>query len=435
MLVARELDLPPVPLELGRRVAKRPGAVLLWSATGGESFVASDPVERRSGLDPEPELSIRPSRTEHDSAPRWVGLLPYECRRSLERPPSGRPEWRAAPHIVEPAWWRYDAVARITDRVLVVGDSRSAVDALAERLSQPAASEPTRLGSPEPTDGAAEHIRRIERALELIGRGEIYQVNLARRFSVHVEGSPIELLARLGSTAPTPYGLALDAEGTTVVSTSPELFLELGGDRSLKTIPIKGTRPRGADQTEDARRFAELAADPKEQAELAMILDVERNDLGRIAETGSVRLASRPAVTTWRTVHHRAAVLTARLKNGLQRSDILEEMLPSGSVTGAPKIRAMEVIAELEPDRRGLYTGALGVLRQSGGLTLSMAIRTLTAQRGVGHYYAGGGIVADSDPVREVEETRWKSVQVDGERPQPRTERAQPPSKLGLGLA
>jgi anthranilate/para-aminobenzoate synthase component I len=156
----------------------------------------------------------------------------------------------------------------------------------------------------------------------------------------------------------------------------------------------------------------ELDQDPKERAELVMIVDVERNDLGRVAEIGSVRLLRAPRVVTLPTVHHRVATVSSRLRPDITRTELLEVTLPSGSVTGAPKVRAMEVIARLEPHRRGLYTGAFGVLCHDGSLVLAMAIRTLTERGGQAHYFAGGGIVADSEPAREVEETQWKGVQI-----------------------
>jgi anthranilate/para-aminobenzoate synthase component I len=193
---------------------------------------------------------------------------------------------------------------------------------------------------------------------------------------------------------------------------TPELCLRLEPDGRLSTRPIKGTRPRHPDAAEDARLARELDADPKERAELTMILDVERNDLGRIAEIGSVRLTEPPHVASLPGVHHRLATLEARQRRGVSRSEILATFLPSGSVTGAPKRRAMQLIAELEPHRRGLYTGVVGFVRHDGGLELSMAIRTVVAQNGVGHYFAGGGIVADSLPALEVEETLWKAQQV-----------------------
>jgi anthranilate/para-aminobenzoate synthase component I len=145
-----------------------------------------------------------------------------------------------------------------------------------------------------------------------------------------------------------------------------------------------------------------------------MIVDVERHDLGRVAEVGSVRLLAGPLVTTQRSVHHRVAVLGARVRAGVTREEVLASMVPSGSVTGAPKVRAMEVIAALEPQRRGLYTGGIGLVTHDGGAVLAMAIRTAVMCGREGEYWTGGGIVADSDPAREVEETRWKALQLLG---------------------
>jgi anthranilate/para-aminobenzoate synthase component I len=225
--------------------------------------------------------------------------------------------------------------------------------------------------------------------------------------------------------APSPFGACLDlGEGLSVLSTTPELLLRAESNQeqtaaipesfsTLFTLPIKGTRPRGTDAFSDRDLAVELDKDPKECAELAMIMDVERNDLGRIAEVGSVRIVQPPHVVTHRTVHHRQALLTARVREGLSREDVLRSMLPSGSVTGAPKVRAMEVIAQLEARRRGLYTGAIGVVGHDGGMTLAMAIRTLVLDERQGEYWTGGGIVADSDPARELAETRWKALQLE----------------------
>jgi anthranilate/para-aminobenzoate synthase component I len=286
---------------------------------------------------------------------------------------------------------------------------------LAERLRRglgnpPRAPEPpgVRLRArPEP--GAA-HAARIRRALELIRRGEIYQVNLARRFELDIAGRALDVLAALGAGALPPYALALEWTELAVAMASPELFLALEPGGRVRTRPIKGTRPRASDPAADRALARELDADPKERAELAMVIDVERNDLGRLSRPGSVRLAEPPSVETHARVHHRAATVTAELRPEVTREELLLATLPSGSVTGAPKLRAMEVIAELEPARRGLYTGAAGFVRQDGGLELGMVIRTLTFRDGRGSYYAGGGIVADSDPEREVRETLWKAA-------------------------
>lgn len=203
-------------------------------------------------------------------------------------------------------------------------------------------------------------------------------------------------------------------------SSSPELCLDARPDvdstsfETLTTEPIKGTRPRGRDSGSDRALARELDLDPKERAELSMIIDVERNDLHRIAVPGSVRLRGSPRVVTHRTIHHRKVAIGALARPGVSREDVLRAMLPSGSVTGAPKVRAMEVIRTLEPARRGLYTGAIGYQSHDGGMVLSMAIRSavLDLGTGEGEYLVGGGIVADSDPARELAETAWKAKQL-----------------------
>jgi anthranilate/para-aminobenzoate synthase component I len=418
-LTARLIDVPPEPLRLASALSGRTGAVLLWSGAGsGPSYVACHPLACARALDPEPELMLEPRSGELAAFPRWIGLLPYEARRRLERrgkapDPDPRPE----PHVSEPVWWRYGAVARITDHVLVAGDEPRAVSELSSLLrglDRGIGRSSARLEALHEDDPAHAHIARVKRALELIAEGEIYQVNLARRLRFRTSGSALEMLRLLGLRARPVYGAALSMEGLDVASTSPELFLALDSDRRVWTSPIKGTRPRGRDAGHDRALAQELDRDPKERAELTMVLDVERNDLGRVTVPGSLRLIERPRVFTHSTVHHRAATLCARLRREVSRAELLEAMLPSGSVTGAPKIRAMEVIAELEASRRGLYTGALGFIRHDGGLRLAMAIRTLTVRGGEGHYFVGGGIVADSDPERELEETRWKAVQLTG---------------------
>jgi anthranilate/para-aminobenzoate synthase component I len=252
----------------------------------------------------------------------------------------------------------------------------------------------------------------VAAALELIRAGDIYQVNLARRLDVEVRGGLDGVFSRLLAAAPSPFAALLELPGVpSVCSTSPELFLATRG-QSVETHPIKGTRRRGKDAQEDAALRRALDADPKERAELSMVIDLERNDLGKLAIPGSVRVIEDPIVVTHRTLHHRVARVAARMPPGVTPEALLEATLPSGSVTGAPKVRAMEVIAELEASRRGLYTGALGYLGHDGELRLAMAIRTLTVRGEEGHYHSGGGIVADSDPEREVEETRVKALQL-----------------------
>ncbi|MEI9940449.1 MAG: anthranilate synthase component I family protein [Pseudomonadota bacterium] len=403
-----QLALPAEPLLLARRLAQRPYLSLFWSKNGSSAYLTCDPVEHSHALDPEPELLLS-ARTPAHAVPRWVGLLPYECRRGLER--VQRVESRAAPHSIEPHWLRYAAVAEISaDGVRVIGDDSEAVAALAARLHEPAPSGlPVELSSLGAFEAAELHRARIRRALEHIRAGDLYQVNLARRFEFRVHGSALDVLARLLERGRPPHAGAFAWGALDVIAVSPELFVKIDVYSSIFTSPIKGTRPRGATRERDSELSRELDGDPKERAELTMVLDVERNDLARLARPGTVRLAVPPHVEAHGTVLHRVATLQAELHAKATRLEILERMLPSGSVTGAPKVRAMDLIAELEAERRGLYTGAFGYLAHDGSLELGMAIRTLTVREGEGHYFAGGGIVADSDPEREVQETLWKA--------------------------
>lgn len=412
-LIARELPLAAKPLEIARRLQDQPGFVCLWSAGGGPSYLAVRPIAAARALDPEPGLARCERSSELAQVPRWVGLVPYEARRALERGGHDK-DVRSAPHCSDCTWWRYGAVIRVAERVMVVGDDSHAVAELRRLvLRSPARGDAGASLTLLYEEGPAEHRARVQAALDLIKRGEIYQVNLARRLELEVRGHPLELLMRLCRDTRPAFAAALCVDELGVVSTSPELLLHERADGWVMTSPIKGTRPRGRDARSDADLRRELESDEKERAELNMIVDVERNDLGRVARLGSVRVQA-PVVTTQGLVWHRRANVLARLLPEVSRTELLEAMLPSGSVTGAPKIRAMEVIAQLEAERRGLYTGGLGFLSHSGLLTLAMAIRTLTVQGDVGHYFTGGGIVADSDPGRELEETRWKARQLFG---------------------
>lgn len=365
--------------------------------------------------DPEPGLTLDPDADILAAFPRWIGLLPYEAFRDIERRDVTRgSERRATPMIVGPYWLRYGAVAVVDERVRIIGDDAESVKSLARRLSEnsaPPANHNFQLQL-QPDDETA-HLNRIRRALEHIRAGDVYQVNLARRFDFQVRGLALNWLEALGKHAPAPFGFALQTDCIRVAGTSPELCLALSPDGGLVTRPIKGTRPRGLSQQEDSQFADSLASDPKELAELSMVIDLERNDLSRVSKVGSVSVIQPGVVETYGPVHHRVATLKAALRPGVDRTRLLEAFLPSGSVTGAPKVRAMELIARLEPARRGLYTGAYGWLGHDGSLRLAMAIRTLTAnEHEEGHYFAGGGIVADSDPNLEVEETQWKARQI-----------------------
>jgi anthranilate/para-aminobenzoate synthase component I len=403
-------DFAADPLAIARALSDRPGVALVYADEGRVAYVASDPVASSSELDPEPELARR-SGDPDGHAPRWLGLVPYEACRADEL--DGALDERAEPTVTRPLWLRYAALARIADGKLeLLGDSASDVEALRERLRRPPQASMVSVRQRAPFEPGAAHAERIRRALAHIARGDVYEINLARRLELEVRGAPWDVLWAQRAPGLPPHAFALRAGGLDVIAASPELCLKLEADGRVWTSPIKGTRPRSADPQEDQRLAAELDADPKERAELTMIIDVERNDLGRVAETGSVRVRTPPHVVALPSVHHRQATVEARVGAELTRAELFRAFLPSGSVTGAPKRRAMQLIRELEPHRRGLYTGVVGMIQRDGGVELSMAIRTLVVRGGIGHYFSGGGIVADSDPAREVDETRWKAERV-----------------------
>jgi para-aminobenzoate synthetase component 1 len=254
----------------------------------------------------------------------------------------------------------------------------------------------------------AEYLRMVERALEHIAAGDIYQVNLAQRFLAE-PAPPLPALYRsLRSVSPAPFLASLTLAEGGIASSSPERFFRIAGDR-IETWPIKGTRPRGATPTEDHALAEALRSSEKDRAENVMIVDLERNDLGRIAETGSVSVPSLCEVSTQSNVHHLVSRVEARLNPDAGPVEVIRALFPGGSITGAPKIRAVEIIDALEPIRRGVYTGAIGYWDASGDCDWNIAIRTIVATGGVASFHAGGGIVADSTPESEYAETLVKA--------------------------
>lgn len=245
--------------------------------------------------------------------------------------------------------------------------------------------------------------RAVAKVIDYIAAGDIYQVNLSQRFTVPLPDDPLAIYQRLQQQTPATYGAFLDFGDFQIISNSPELFLRVTPDRHVVTRPIKGTRPRLAGMD------VELLNSVKDQAELNMIVDLERNDLGRICEIGSVKVTEPRGIEAHPTVYHGVATIEGVLRNDVTLVDLLRATFPGGSVTGAPKIRAMQIIEELEPVRRGPYCGAIGYLAANGTIELNMAIRTMVVRDNLVHVPVGGGIVADSDPAAEYEETLVKA--------------------------
>jgi anthranilate synthase component 1 len=284
---------------------------------------------------------------------------------------------------------------------------------LAGRLRRPAAPPepgPSFAGAGEPV---STHTREqfedaVRRAKELIGAGDIFQVVLSRRFRLPTAAGDLALYRSLRAINPSPYMFLLRLDGWSAVGSSPEPLLRVEG-RRMRYRPIAGTVPRTGDPAEDEAAAARLLADPKERAEHVMLVDLGRNDLGRCAETGTVHVEELLAVERYSHVMHLVSGLTAVLRRDATALDALYACFPAGTVTGAPKVRAMEIIEELEPERRGIYAGAVGYLDFTGNLDTCIALRTMVLRDGEVTIRAGAGIVADSDPGREFEETRHKA--------------------------
>ncbi len=255
----------------------------------------------------------------------------------------------------------------------------------------------------------AEFLDAVRRALRYIRAGDIYQVNLAQRLVTRCDWSGWEVFQRLTEVSPAPFAAYMDCGEFQIASSSPELFLRLSGSH-IQTRPIKGTRPRSADPTRDAQLTYELQTSPKEMAELVMITDLLRNDLGRVCEYGSVQVPELVRLERYPQVQHLVSTVEGRLRNDATHFTALAQCFPGGSVTGAPKIRAMEIIDELEPVTRGPYTGCLGYLGFNRESQLSIVIRSAICKPGWSFFHAGAGIVADSQPEAEYEETLAKAA-------------------------
>jgi para-aminobenzoate synthetase component I len=253
-----------------------------------------------------------------------------------------------------------------------------------------------------------EYTRLIRRALRYIEEGDIYQVNLSHRFHTPYNGDPCGLLLRLYEINPAPFFAYLNPGPFQIISSSPERFLCVRGDR-VETRPIKGTLPRGDTPAQDRINGQELLRSEKNRAELAMITDLLRNDLGRVSAYGTVRVEDPARLEAYTNVFHLVSIVTSTLAPGRDLADLLQATFPGGSITGCPKIRAMEIIDELEPTVRSVYTGSIGYVGFDGAMDLNIAIRTLLQKGDDLYFQVGGGIVYDSDPQAEYEETLHKA--------------------------
>ena len=250
-------------------------------------------------------------------------------------------------------------------------------------------------------------IAAVEKSKEYIAAGDIFQVVLSQRLSVPFQARPVDVYRALRALNPSPYMYFLDVGDMQVVGSSPEILVRLE-DGIVTVRPIAGTRPRGRTPAEDAALEAELLADPKERAEHLMLIDLGRNDVGKVSEPGTVEVGERFAIERYSHVMHIVSEVTGTLKQGLSYADVLRATFPAGTVSGAPKIRALEVIRELEPVKRNVYAGSIGYLGWHGDADTAIAIRTAVIQDGRLHVQAGAGIVHDSDPEKEWEETMSK---------------------------
>jgi len=302
----------------------------------------------------------------------------------------------------------YDHLNGVFFGVSIRGEEN--LNALLEKARQPlSADESFSVSGLRSNFDRSDFVDAVEEIRSHILNGEIYQANLAQRFEVDFSGSIWALYERLRETNPAPYSAYLKFGEENFLSSSPERFL-MSRNQMATTRPIKGTRPRGVDAMADLAFERALSESKKDRAELLMIVDLERNDLGKVCEPGSIQVSDLFAVERYSRVIHQTANVSGRLEQGKDAFDCLEALFPGGSITGAPKIRSMEVIEELERHRRGIYTGSIGYVSSDGNADFNIAIRTMRQTKDKLLFHVGSGIVWDSDPNIEYEETLHKAI-------------------------
>lgn len=355
-----------------------------------------------------------------------VGYLSYDTVRLLEHLPDVPPDDLGIPDGI---WSFYDTIAafdHVKHQLVLMAsllvttetDIESAYNAAAERLleleatfSRPIVpgSEPIRLTGDMQSSMSREAFEAaVETGKEHIREGDIFQVVLSQRFSTPFTGERFNLYRALRQVNPSPYLFYLDFDAFALVGSSPEVLVRVEGTRA-ELLPIAGTRPRGHSPAEDAANAEDLLADAKERAEHLMLVDLGRNDLGRICQFGSVAVDDYAYIERYSHVMHIVSSVSGRIREGLTALHALRACFPAGTVSGAPKVRAMEIIDQLEPVKRGMYAGAVGYLDFRGNLDTCITIRTMLVKDGHIHIQAGAGVVADSNPALEFEETRNKA--------------------------
>jgi len=423
------------PAEAARRAAGAPGAFWLSAPAADEAVdeAADEAKVARDLVGGQPLATVRGTapgdlgRLEQawgEARAAWsgeegaaagvpvaVGWLSYELGRRLVGLEPREVDHPLFEFYFNDAVWVREAAGAAT----IFARDSAAAGRLAELLSRASPTEPPRLGALEAVHPDETFLDGVGRILDYLQTGDAYQVNLSRRLrATCTAGDPTFLAAALRAGAPAPHaafiaGTDTGPDAVTILGNSPERFLSLSADGVVETRPIKGTRPRGADVAADRAAAAELFAAAKDRAEHVMIVDLERNDLGRVCRAGSVEVASLARVVSLPTVHHLISTVRGRLRPEVGLRALLAATFPGGSVTGAPKRRAMQIIDELEPAPRGVYTGATGWLGAAGDLDLAIAIRTAVLRGGQLNLSVGGGIVVDSTAEGELRETEVKA--------------------------
>ena len=429
------------PIEALSRFADLPGACLLQSAAAKHplsrySYLAADPVTTISANAsdwPAVRDQIRATFASHaetvtDLPPfqgGWIGWFGYELGTAFDTVA----RHRYAPAIPDVALGLYDWVIAWDH---ARGDAwliSSGIDASGMRHTDRAFTRAEAVQARWRTNGHLDdtgaratidnihadftpdaYETAVGRVIEYVLAGDVFQANLAQRFTIPFYGSPLELYRNLTDRSPAPMAAFIQRGEVSVISASPEQFIQLdAATRRVETRPIKGTRPRDADATRDAARARELERSEKDRAENVMIVDLLRNDLSRVCQPGTVRTPALCVLESHPTVHHLVSTVIGDLEPGRDALDLLAATFPGGSITGAPKLRAMEIIQELEPIGRGVYSGAIGWIGLDGAMNTSIAIRTVTLASGIASLHAGGGITARSSPPEEYQETLDKA--------------------------